>query len=148
MTYVATTPLEVAREHLRDELQRSDHAGDGRYQLIGALYDVADMVCRIGDHWDSRHYQAGKSQTLVDAALGVRRDAFVRYCGDSEEPVLYEATKLVGELESLVTRFMWSREPFAVRFTRSDAADLRRALSEFTAWAAGVIANAVDDPED
>jgi DNA modification methylase len=79
---MSTTPLDAAREHLSRRLVSLDHSQTWRERaIISPLFDVADMVCRVGDHPDSLHYRADKSGDMVSAALRVRGVAFEQYAG-------------------------------------------------------------------
>lgn len=97
----ATSPLDAAREHLRQAAGRADNTEDWpRAALLSPLHDVADMVCRVGDHFDSSHYQADKAGTMVIAALRVRQAAFRRRDGFWAQPD--EAPDPIGDLTAAV----------------------------------------------
>jgi hypothetical protein len=81
---MTTSPLDAARTYLREQLHELDEAENyAERSIVSPLYDVADMVCRIGDH-DSRHYRADKAGTLVSAAHEVRYVTLMAY-GDAGE---------------------------------------------------------------
>lgn len=124
------TALDDARTYLRARLGELDDAEDyAERSIISPLYDVADMVCRIGDH-DSRHYRADKATTLVDAALAVRFVTLMAY-GDLEQTgdddLLERLHSAAQEVNSAVSTAMWgvARD----RLTESSVTELRSALA-------------------
>jgi hypothetical protein len=73
---MTTSPLDAAREDLRIRLSDAHAIEDyDSVELLNPLFDVADMVCRVGDNDHSAHYQATRSGDMVHAALRVRRVA-------------------------------------------------------------------------
>lgn len=141
MSAVTTSPLDAAREHVRQAAIAADNAGDWRsYRLLSPLHDAADMVCRVGDHDHSRHYQADKGGDLVLAALRVRRGAFELYGGflRDEGPLtspIEELTELLVEVERGAESVMWatSRE-WSVELPSSTVGALRDRIRKLAAW--------------
>jgi hypothetical protein len=113
---MSTTPLDAAREHLSRRLVSLDHSQTWRERaIISPLFDVADMVCRVGDHPDSLHYRADKSGDMVSAALRVRGVAFEQYAGIDSWPEehaahltsLHQLNELAEQLNRALELVLW-----------------------------------------
>lgn len=115
MSAPTTTPLDAAREHLRSLCSAANQTDNWLLaRWLDPLHDVADMVCRVGDHGQtSPHYQADKGSDMVVAAVQVRREAFYRYGGyfdlpDSAPDPVGDLTDLTVAVERAAESVMWA----------------------------------------
>lgn len=146
-----TRPLDVARADLARRAQEANARDEYQERAVLAhLADVADMVCRIGDHPDSAHYRASKAGPLLDAAINVQRECFKAYAGDADTVAteqMERAHDVLGQVADAVRSVMWS---FAARggegLDRDGAGELRRAASCWSSWAREVGALAGVEP--
>lgn len=101
--------LEAAREELRQRLADAYRVEDyATVEWLNPLFDVADMVCRVGDHDHSTHYQAEKVGAMVADAVRLRREVHRRHAGDVAGDVLHELSTAARDVEDAVTNAMWS----------------------------------------
>lgn len=156
-----TTTLEAARTELGQRLVRADARDDwATRRWLAPLADVADMVCRIGDHDDSKHYQADKATNLVQSALRVRRACLERYA-DLDDPnerpkiekALHDLTEIADRVETAISGAMWSLARLAQEGTdgaiyQSDAANLADVARDLGRLAERLATTARPDPED
>ncbi|MGH9165467.1 MAG: hypothetical protein ACRDZW_08160, partial [Acidimicrobiales bacterium] len=84
-------PLDVARADLAQRTFDAEKLEQWQERsVLGNLADVADMVCRIGDHPHSAHYRADKAGRLVGAALDVQWECLNAYAGESADGAIVE----------------------------------------------------------
>lgn len=154
-----TSPLDAAREHLLDRLYEADRADDyDTRRWLSPLHSVADMVCRIGDHDHSPHYQCDKAGDMVYDALRVRRETQRRYAGQTgdddtrTDKVIDDLTDAAEDIESAVERALWSTSRFALdgvdgAVRMADVYAIRDALAKLDRLADRLAASARPDPE-
>lgn len=127
MSTATTSPLDAAREHLRQAAGAADNTEDWpRAALLSPLHDVADMVCRVGDHFDSSHYQADKAGSMVIAALRVRQAAFRRHDGFWAQPD--EAPDPIGDLTAAVLEVERGLEATMWEITRGQGTSVGQSI--------------------
>ena len=149
-----TSILDAARQDLalrRDAADRAEHWQERN--ILAELADVADMVCRIGDHTHSSHYRAEKSGPLVVSAIRVERECLRAYelaagdpagagCDDSID----QAAEVLEYVARAVRRAMWVAARSETPLYASDARDIAGAVAALEWWAQKVCAGAVPDP--
>lgn len=152
-----TSALDVARQDLARRAQALDDSGNWQERmLLLHLADVADMVCRIGDHGHSPHYRADKSGALVSSAIRVELECLRDYGGiddeDEADRHLDAGAEVLAEVATAVRMAMWIVARRANRsgaeLYASDARRIRQAQHVFDRWAESVCAGAVPDPPE
>lgn len=105
------TTLEDARQDLAKRYQAADAAGDfAERDVLNPLADVADYVCRIGDHRDSAYYSADKAGALLHAAIRLQRETLTRYADDEgirAAEQIEDGARRLDELAEVVIAMMW-----------------------------------------
>jgi hypothetical protein len=142
-------PLEAARVDLGERCQRADNAGDVvEHRLLESLYDVAGMICEIGDADDS-NYRAERAGSLVTSALQARCAALEKVAGAEDDEhkelsqALSQALRLEREVDDEINKVMWviaRHRRGGVPLWRSDVMGLRRAVQRLSRWADQVAA--------
>lgn len=117
--------LDGARRELAARRHAADETGDWRERsILGPLADVADHVCRIGDHPERGHYRADKAGALLAAAVRLQRETLLGYAGwpedCAEEATIVDGYALVDDVCRAVGRLAWT----AARGARGDRGEL------------------------
>lgn len=148
-------PLDVARADLAQRTLDAETMEQWQERsVLSNLADVADMVCRIGDHPHSAHYRADKAGRLVGAALDVQWECLNAYAAETADDEivaeLERANDILQEVAAGVRAVMWAitRSDRDVGLYVSDISGLRRVASAFARWAGRVADQAVPDPVD
>jgi hypothetical protein len=102
--------LGQAHDELVARVQQAERAGDGRERaILDPLADVADYVKRIGDHPQSAHYRADKSDALVWWAIRVQRAAHEAHApgDDATGEAIEHTTKALRVAAEAVMKALW-----------------------------------------
>lgn len=149
MTYLPTSTLDAAREEMWQRVFATEKVEDWPLRdVLAPLAEVADYVCRIGDHTDSAHYQVSKAGPLVHSAMRVRANAFERFDSRRVGECADKMAEVLIALEASMAACLWTRARTGDEVYRSDADALRTALADLTSWVEGVTGHVTPDPED
>jgi hypothetical protein len=148
------TILDEARRDLSARCSAVGDAGDWAEQsILGPLADVADHVCRIGDHAESAHYRADKAGALLAAAIRLQRETLLGFACWPDEGwhlrTIVEAFEVLEQVRQAVGAVAWitarnARDHCSVLY-ESDARRLFDAARQFTGWVEEVAATPEPD---
>lgn len=154
---MGVTILDAARRELGARCSDAGEAGDwAERSILGPLADVADHVCRIGDHRESSHYRADKAGALLAAALRLQRETVLGFAGwpegTVEERTIVEAFDVLDEVRQAASAAAW----MAARQARdsgdglyeSDVCRLFDAARRFSCWVEELATTAKPDRWD
>jgi hypothetical protein len=149
--------LDAARRELAARSCATGEAGDWAEQsVLAPLADVADHVCRIGDHDESAHYRADKAGSLLAAAVRVQCETLLGYAGwpegSPEERAIVDAFDQLEEVRQAIGIVTWTaarhaRDDTSVLYS-SDAQRLFDAAHQFGRWVDEVATTAQPDRRD
>jgi hypothetical protein len=152
--------MSVLDEAWRDLAARCNAVGEAgdwdEQSILGPLADVADQVCRIGDHRESAHYRADKAGALLLAAIRVQRETLLGFAGWPEEGwherTIVGAFEVLEQVRQAVGTVAWTaarqaRDHCSVLYD-SDARRLFDAVGTFTGWVEEVASTPEPDWSD
>jgi hypothetical protein len=149
--------LDEARRELASRSGLACEVGDSYEQsILAPLADVADYVCRIGDHPESSHYRADKAGPLLAAAVRLQRSTLVGYAGGPLHEwrigVIFAGFDVLERVRQAVTTAAWRMAKPSVDsggvLYESDVRELRDAVREFSCWVQDLASTALPDRWD
>jgi hypothetical protein len=146
------TILDEARQDLAARVTAVGATGDWDEQsILAPLADVADHVCRVGDHRESAHYRADKAGALLSAAIRLQRETLLGFAGWPDEGwhlrTIVEAFDVLEQVRQAVGTVAWmaarqARDHCSTLY-ESDARRLFEAARQFSGW----VEDVADTPE-